>query len=84
MNPFELTGFSFLGFYVLLGIAVIWGLRAWIRHLETADAPPAQNMTDPYLIAHLRSGENEALRVATVALLDRGLLVAEGETLKKK
>ena len=84
MNPFELTGFSFLGFYVLLGIAVIWGLRAWIRDLETADTPPAQNMTDPYLIAHLRSGENEALRVATVALLDRGLLVAEGETLKTK
>ena len=84
MNPFELTGFSFLGFYVLLGTAVIIGMRAWIRHLESAEAPPAQNMTDPYLIAHLRAGENEALRVATVALLDRGLLVAEGDKLKTK
>ncbi|MCY7387557.1 MAG: TIGR04222 domain-containing membrane protein [Burkholderiales bacterium] len=84
MNPFALTGFSFLGFYVLLGLAVMWGLRMWIRQLESASAPPAQNMTDPYLIAHLRAGENEALRVATVALLDRGLLVAQGQTLKTK
>ena len=84
MNPFALTGFGFLGFYLLLGLGVIWGLRAWIRHLESVEAPPAQNMTDPYLIAHLRAGENEALRVATVALLDRGLLVAEGENLKTK
>ena len=84
MNPFELTGFNFLGFYTLLGIVVMLAMRAWIRYLETANAPPAQNMTDPYLIAYLREGENEALRVATVALLDRGLLVAEGETLKTK
>jgi uncharacterized protein (TIGR04222 family) len=81
MNPFHLTGFGFLGFYLLLAAAVIWGLRAWIRQLETAGAPPRQNMTDPYLIAFLRAGENEALRVATVALLDRGLLTADGETL---
>jgi len=84
MNPFQLTGFSFLGFYLLLGVIVTWGLRTWIRQLETADAKPQQNFTDPYLIAYLRAGENEALRVATVALLDRGLLKAEGETLTTK
>ena len=84
MNPFELTGFSFLGFYLLAGIAVNLGLRAWLRHSETADAPPRQNFTDPYLIAHLRGGENEALRVATVALLDRGLLKSDGGTLSTK
>ena len=84
MNPFDLTGASFLGFYVLVGIAVVWALRLWLRHQETANATPAQNMTDPYLIAHLRGGENEALRVATVALLDRSLLVADGEKLKTK
>ena len=84
MNPFELTGFSFLGFYLLLGIAAMLAMRAWIKHLETANAPPAQNMTDPYLIAYLRNGENEAMRVATVALLDRGLLVAVGENLTTK
>ena len=84
MNPFQLTGFSFLGFYLLLGIGVIWGLRAWIRFLETAAAPPQQNLTDPYLIAHLRAGESEALRVATVALLDRGLLKSDDGTLTTK
>lgn len=84
MNPFQLTGFSFLGFYLALGIAVFFGLRAWFRHIETADTPPQQNMTDPYLIAHLRAGANEALRVATVALLDRGLLKSNGETLSTK
>ncbi|MEO8101156.1 MAG: TIGR04222 domain-containing membrane protein [Betaproteobacteria bacterium] len=78
MNPFQLTGFAFLGFYLLLGIAVLWSLHVWIRNSETAGAPPQQNFTDPYLIAHLRAGESEALRVATVALLDRGLLKAEG------
>ena len=84
MNPFQLTGFSFLGFYVLVGIIIIWGLRTWIRQIETADAKPQQNMTDPYLIATLRAGEKEALRVATVALLDRGMLVADGVKLKRK
>ena len=33
--------------------------------------------TDPYLIAYLRGGTFESLRVATVALIDRGLLVAD-------
>jgi uncharacterized protein (TIGR04222 family) len=84
MNPFELTGFSFLGFYLLVGVAVIWGMRTWIRQLETSHAPPQQSMTDPYLIAYLRAGVNEALRVATFALLDRGLLVANGEQLQRK
>jgi uncharacterized protein (TIGR04222 family) len=41
-------------------------------------------MTDPYLIAYLRAGMNEALRVATFSLLDRGLLVAKGEILHRK
>ncbi len=84
MNPFQLTGFSFLFFYLLFGIAVVWGLRVSIRQLESAGATPQQNMTDPYLIAHLRAGNNEALRVATVALLDRGLLTASGTSLTTK
>ena len=84
MNPFALTGPSFLAFYALLGIAVVLAMRAWIRHLESVDARPQQNMSDPYLIAYLRSGENEALRVATVSLLDRGLLVANGQNLTAK
>lgn len=84
MNPFMLTGFSFLAFYLIVGILVAWGLRRWIRNSESSDAAPMQNLTDPYLIAYLRAGENEAMRVATVALLDRGLLVADGEKVKTK
>ena len=84
MNPFDLGGINFLVFYLVVGIAVVWGVFIWIDKSETSDGPPAQNMTDPYLIAYLRSGENEALRVATVALLDRGLLIARGEKLQAK
>ncbi|MBL8524468.1 MAG: TIGR04222 domain-containing membrane protein [Betaproteobacteria bacterium] len=83
MNPFMLTGFSFLAFYLVVGILVAWGLRRWIISSESNGAP-AQNLTDPYLIAYLRAGENEAMRVATVALLDRGLLEANGEQIKTK
>jgi len=82
MNPFHLTGFSFLAFYLATGVLITWGLRYAIRRSETRAPPPAQNMTDPYLIAHLRGGEKEALRVVTVALLDRGLLVAEGDKVR--
>ena len=68
MNPFMLTGFSFLAFYLVVGITIAWGLRRWIRNSESSDAAPMQNLTDPYLIAYLRAGENEAMRVATDAV----------------
>ncbi len=38
------------------------------------------NLADPYLIAYLRGGKNEALRVATVSLIDRGMLTVSGKT----
>ena len=81
MNPFQLTGFSFLGFYLVFGIAVIWLLRISFKQLEASDTAVKQNLTDPYLIAHLRAGTKEAVRVATVSLLDRGLLSADGDSL---
>ena len=84
MNPFALQGFSFLGFYLIIGIIVVWCYRAWILKTENDNAPTTPTLTDPYLIAHLRAGEAEALRVATVALLDRGMLNAHGEDLKAK
>lgn len=84
MNPFELTGFSFLGFYIVVASAIVVGMRFWFRQIETANAKSPQNLTDPYLIAYLRAGANEALRVTTVSLLDRGLLVNNGTTLSSK
>ncbi|HTD29386.1 MAG TPA: TIGR04222 domain-containing membrane protein [Xanthomonadaceae bacterium] len=84
MNPFDLHGFAFLFFYLLAGIGTLWGLRAWIRFLERGDGTSRQDMSDPYLIAYLRAGHNEALRVATVALIDRGLLDAKDQTLSTR
>jgi len=84
MNPFALHGFDFLFFYLVVGIAMLWGLRAWLRRMEGDDRRGRPNMTDPYLIAHLRAGGNESLRVATVALIDRGLLVAKDDILSTR
>jgi uncharacterized protein (TIGR04222 family) len=83
-NSFLSGSFSFLIFFCIIGIAANWGLRALIRKRETAGAPPQPTLTDPYLIAYLRDGEKEALRIVTVALLDRGLLVASGAQLKTR
>src|SRR5262249_40103929 len=38
---------------------------------------PRIDTADPYLIAYLRGGANETLRVATVSLIDRGMLVVD-------
>lgn len=59
-------------------------LRIWLRKMETANAQPQPALTDPYLIACLRDGDKEALRIATVALVGRGLLDANGTQLKTR
>lgn len=83
MNPFQLTGFSFLAFYLILGILMQFGLRAWISNRERqGDVPTPQLSSDPYQIAYLRGGEQEAMRVASISLIDRDLLKADGEQLQ--
>jgi hypothetical protein len=42
---------------------------------------PKVNLADPYLIAFLRGGKNESLRVVTMSLVDRCLLAASGTKL---
>jgi len=81
LNPFLLHGGDFLLFYLVLALLVMWCLRLAYRSTEREGGSAAMAMTDPYLIACLRGGAKEALRVVTVALVDRGLLVASGETL---
>jgi uncharacterized protein (TIGR04222 family) len=73
INPLELTGPNFLIFYLLLGIAVIAGLYLVRRFIESGPVPRI-DYSDPYLLAYLRGGEQEAMRVAAVSLIDRGLL----------
>lgn len=74
MNPFDFSGPVFLVFYVVLSIAVIGGivfLRRWFESPQT----PRIDLSDPLLIAFLRGGHSEAMRVAAVSLIDRGLLI---------
>ena len=49
------------------------------RRSEQAEPRRRVDVSDPYLIAYLRGGTNEAGRVACVSLIDRGLLVVDDD-----
>src|SRR5262245_10757955 len=74
MNPFDLRGPEFLLFYFFFSLVVIYA-NAFLRRRAESGPAPKIDLGDPYLIAYLRGGENEALRVAVVSLVDRGMLV---------
>jgi uncharacterized protein (TIGR04222 family) len=80
MNPFDLPGPQFLLFYGVLAIVTILVAAVVTRRAENGPAPPVK-LSDPYGIAYLRGGKNEALRLATISLIDRGLLTVQGERL---
>ena len=81
MNPFDLTGPQFLLFYLILS-ALVMIVLVYLRRSAESPATPKLDLSDPYLIAYLRGGEAETLRVAAVSLIDRKLLVATGTELK--
>lgn len=55
-------------------------LKHGLIGLRHAPGPaPKVDLSDAYLIAYLRGGPNEALRVASVSLVDRGLLTARDD-----
>jgi len=74
MNPFALHGASFLAFYAVLGCIALVCQFLWNRTRELSGLVPQLNMTDPYQIAYLRGGSDQALNIAAVSLIDRGLL----------
>lgn len=83
MNPFELPGPQFLLFYLLLSLfilVVVWLLR---RNAESGPAPQL-NLADPYLVAYLRAGEAETMRLAVVSLIERDMLATKGAQLLRK
>ena len=81
MNPFELRGPEFLAFYAVFGLVVL-GLLVLFRHAGEPEDSARVSISDPYLIAYLRGGRNEALRVVTMSLIERDLLKVEGVGLK--
>jgi uncharacterized protein (TIGR04222 family) len=82
MNPFDLRGPEFLLFYFFFSLVVILAIVILRRRAESGDAPKT-DLGDPYLIAYLRGGENEALRVAVISLVDRGLLVMNDQRIRR-
>ena len=81
MNPFDLPGPQFLAFYAVLGGALAWFLWIYRHHKEDKKNVSAPELTDPYLVAYLRAGEGEVWRLATIRLVDRALLQADGATI---
>jgi uncharacterized protein (TIGR04222 family) len=81
INPLELTGPNFLIFYMLLGTLVL-ALMYLLRRLSESGAVPRVDYSDPYLIAYLRGGELETMRVAAVSLIDRGFLILSNRRLE--
>jgi uncharacterized protein (TIGR04222 family) len=79
-NPFDLPGPDFLVFYAFLGVFTIGLLWLARRASEPADAPRI-DYSDPYLLAYLRGGEKEVIRVVMVSLIDRGLLQSNDDQL---
>lgn len=84
MNPFDLPGPQFLACYAAFGFGLWWTLRGFQYRREARLEIPRLNLTDPYEIAVLRGDENEAMRVAAISLVDRGLLKVNGDYLKAK
>jgi uncharacterized protein (TIGR04222 family) len=75
----NVTGPQFLLVYIAFAVAVNLWLRWHYATREREARPGALGLAnDPYQIAVLRGGRDEAIRVAVVTLLDRGLLVEEG------
>jgi uncharacterized protein (TIGR04222 family) len=72
-NPFDFRGPEFLLFYLFLGV-VVTTVVMWLRHRGEPQQTGTAPLTDYLKIAYLRGGSAEAIRVASLALMDRGLL----------
>ena len=73
MNPFDLRGPEFLVFYTVFGAATLAIVHLLLNRFES-DSTTRPIPSDYLEIAYLRGGKNEALRVATMNLVNRGLL----------
>jgi len=85
MFPFTLPGPTFLAFFVVYAVSVIFGCWAFVRFAATrGGGPPRLNelAANPYQVAYLRGGFAELLQVAVFNLADRDLLSVLGDKVK--
>ena len=82
-NPFYWSGPWFLLAYLIFGLLVYYSVRELLIRQELRN-PHAQLTLadDPYRIAFLRGGALEAVKIAAIVLVDRGLLRADGPLLE--
>jgi uncharacterized protein len=77
----DLRGPQFLLLYSTTVLCFI-GLALLLRRVLESGPVPRLGTPDPYQIAYLRAGSKEAIRVACLSLIDRGLLTSDGELLR--
>lgn len=79
MNPFDLTGPQFLGFYIVLAIAAVIVAAILRSGLRLPDDEPTPEMLqlDPYAIAYLAGGADLAVNAAIACLVQRDLIAVD-------
>lgn len=84
MNPFDLTGPQFLGFYIVLAITVIVVATMLRSALRLPDDEPTADMLqlDPYAIAYLAGDADLAVNAAIACLVQRDLVKVDAGTRK--
>ncbi len=73
MNPLDFSGPQFLLFYLAFAVAVLVALRVTLVLCEPVGGA-MDRISDPYAVAFLRGGQEEAVRVALALLIERGVL----------
>lgn len=73
MNPLDLRGPEFLAFYLLV-VGLVAGALWALRRSHEGGLVPRLDVSDPFLLAFLRGGNAEMVRIALFSLVDRGLL----------
>lgn len=82
-NPFNWSGPWFLLAYLIFGVLVYHLARALLIRQELRNPHAQLSLADdPYRIAFLRGGALEAVKIAAIVLVDRGLLRADGPLLE--
>jgi uncharacterized protein (TIGR04222 family) len=80
MNPFDLNGTQFLALYS--GLLLASGVIVYLFWRTLGQSGNYRRpMTDPYLIAYLRGGAKEAVKVAAATLTHRRAAKVRGETI---